>query len=166
MKEARIHTKFGEICISFDTTDQLDQTLQSLEEQIEKIQHITDRVVPPPSRTTKPGYESTYRFAPNGNFELLCTPKFRNEVVALVLFAYHPDPVSLEDLERFTGISKVSSTVLTLPQNKKYFRKVDEKYTLTFAGLRLVNERFGGSLDQAIESELSNSKITSTEETE
>ena len=153
MKKATIKTKFGEICISFDTKDQLEEELKGLEEQIEIIQKVTDKVAPPPIRTAKPGYESYYRFLPNGDLELIYTPEYKHEVVALVMFAYHPEPLSLKDIERLTRINRVASTVITIKQYKKYFKKVDDKYTLSYEGIKMVGEKIGGVVEQETERE-------------
>ncbi len=146
MREARIRTKFGEISITFQTTDELRDALQSLEEQVNTIQEMTKRIAPPPPRTAKPGYENAYRFNSNGDLERLYTPKFNHELVALVLFAYDPEPLSAKEIERITLITEVARMVLGTRQNKKFFRKVDDKYRLTPDGFTLVKERIGDVL--------------------
>jgi len=166
MKEARIHTKFGEISVTFQTTDELRDALQDLEEQVNVIQEMTNRIAPPLPRTAKPGYENAYRFASNGDLELVYIPKFRNEIVALVLFAFHPECISMADIKRFTGITNVSRLVLALPQNEKFIRKVDDKYGLTDGGLKLVQERIGAILNPSIEVEQPESQPRETEQSE
>lgn len=151
MKEAKINTRFGKVSISFQTTEDLKNALNDLEEQINVITQVADRITPPTPRTAKPGYERAYRFSPNSDLEILHIPKYRHELVALALFAYHPQPVSSADIERFTGINKVTSAVITLPQNKDYFQKIDDKYAHTLDGLKLVNERVGGPLSSSVQ---------------
>jgi len=160
MKEANIRTSFGEINISFQTADELNDALKDLEQEVKTIQEVADRIAPPPHRTTKPGYETAYRFATNGSLELLIMPEKRNEAVALVLYAYHPELVSSADIERITGIKDVASRVLSLAQNKEHFQKIDNKYGLTFAGVRMAIERIGSMLRQPTELEQPESEQT------
>jgi len=164
MKEARIHTRFGEFSISFQTTDELKEVLKDLAEQAKTIQEVADKIAPPSPRTAKPGYETVYRFSPNGSLELLIMPEKRNEAAALVLYAYHPEPVSSADIELATGIKDVASRVLSLAQNKEHFQKIDDKYGLTFAGIRMVIERISSTLRQPTEQDQQESKYTKSEQ--
>lgn len=166
MKEARIRTGFGEISITFETTDELRDALQNLEEQVAVIQEMTNRITLPQPRSAKPGYETAYCFSSNGDLELVYIPKFRNEIVALALFAYHPECISMADIKRFTGITNVSGLVLALPQNEKFFRKVDDKYGLTDAGLKLVQARIGATLNPSMKVEPPEREPTEMEQSE
>jgi len=141
MTEARIRTGFGEVCITFQTEDELTKALQDLEQQAKAIQQVADRIAPPPSRSPKPGYENVYRFSQTGDLELLLLPERQNEAAALVLYAYHPDLVSSVEIERVLGLNEVARRVLAQGPNKDYFQKVDDKYGLTFNGLRMIIER-------------------------
>ena len=127
---------------------------------------MTNRIALPPPRTAKPGYETAYCFSSNGDLELVYIPKFRNDIDYLYLFAFHPECISMADIKRFTGITNVSGLVLALPQNEKFFRKVDDKYGLTDAGLKLVQERIGAILNPSIEVEQPESEPTETEQSE
>jgi hypothetical protein len=141
MKEAKIHTSFGEISFTFQNGDELEAALRELELQVKAIQVVASEVAPPPPRVPKPGYEMFYRFSPNGSVEILHMPKQRNVAAALVLFAYHPDLVSAAEIERATGIKNVASRVLSLTQNEEDFSKVGDKYGLTFVGYHMVTEK-------------------------
>jgi len=153
MSEARIRTGFGDIRITFQNDDELQAALQSLEEQITVIQQVADKVAPRLPRSPKPGYETAYRFTPDGSVELLVTPPNRNEAVALVLHAYSPDLVRVEEIERITGIREVSRRVLTLTQNREHFYRLDDKWGLTFEGRQMVEERIGATLAHPTEPE-------------
>jgi hypothetical protein len=143
MTEAVIHTQFGEIHITYQNIDELKNTLQDLDQQMEHIRAIADKIAPPQPRTPKPGYESYYRFTSAGSVELLNIPQKQNEAVALLLYAYHPDATSSTEIEKATGIDDVARRVLSQKAYETLFRKVDDKYGLTFAGIQMVQERFG-----------------------
>jgi hypothetical protein len=150
MIEAKIRTQFGEISISFQSTDELKVALQDLEQQISIIQEAVRKFAPPPPRTAKPGYESAYRFTPNGDIELLHRPQKRPARVALVLYAYDPQHLSIPEIERLAGIRGVYDVVLKLKQNKRYFQKFDDKWGLAPDGYTLV-EKIGAGLARSKE---------------
>lgn len=161
MKDASIRTGFGEVRITFQNSDELNEALQELEQQAKAIQEVADRIAPLPLRTPKPGFEGIYRFTPSGSLELLRIPKKRNEAVALVLYAYHPDLPSSAEIERVLGISEVARRVLAQVQNKDCFHKVDDKYGLTFDGLRMVQEKIAPALTPPAEEPLESEQIES-----
>jgi hypothetical protein len=143
MKEAIIKTTFGEVRLTFQSTEELDAALQDLQPQIERIRASTAAIIPSLPRIPKAGYESHFQFTPSGSLELLKLPKKQNEAVALALFAFHPDTLASEDLERILGIDDVARRVLAQKAHVALSVKVDDKYGLTFAGIQMVQDKFG-----------------------
>src|SRR5690606_4206173 len=143
MKEATIHTEFGQIKITFQTHAELLEALKDIEQNISALQESTKRLLPIQPRSPKPGYENYYRFTLNGEIELIKVPEKQNEAVALLLFAFNPEPVTAVDIEKATGIAEVARRVLSQAAYKDLFQKTnDNRYCLTFVGIQMVQKRF------------------------
>lgn len=140
MPEARIRTEFGDIRFSYEDTSGLEETLKEIAAQVAAISKLVAPLLPKPARPAKPGFEHAYRFTPAGFVELLHFPKVKTRLVALTLFAYHPDMVDPDIVERVTGVTNVAGVVLNQTANKKYFRRRDETYGLTPEGIQLAVE--------------------------
>lgn len=151
MKEAKIKTTFGDIRITYNSIDELNLSLQGLNEEIKIISDATTRITPSEPRLPKPGYENTYRFLPNGSVELLYHPSVSLHLAALALFAYHLESVNATELEKITTINDVANKVLWQTKNKKYFRKTADLYGLSPEGLQLVAEKIKPLIDIEIE---------------
>ncbi len=68
-------------------------------------------------------------------------PSSKGAYVALALYAVEPRRLSASEIERVTGIDRVSSHYLSAPRLKKYFQKDSEgKFGLTTEGKRWVTE--------------------------
>jgi len=142
MTQAKIITGFGEILISYNSTEELQTSLAGLEEQIKLISEVANKITPSTPRIPKNGYENAYRFSPSGSVELMYIPSVLLHLVALAMFAYYPEPVTTAELEKVTGISDIVGKVLGQTKNKKLFRKVDNSlYGLSQDGLKLITDK-------------------------
>lgn len=152
MTEARIVTGFGEIRISYNNIEELRTSLVGLDEQIQLISEVTNKISPPTPRTAKVGFENAYRFSTSGSVELTYIPTVSLHSAALAMFAYHPETVTTAELEKVTGISDIVGKVLGQTKNKKFFRKVNSSsYGLSPDGLKLVTEKIKPLIESAKE---------------
>lgn len=152
MPEAIVKTTFGEVHITYNDMDELKAALQGLAEQVKVIAEETTELIPAQPRSArlpKPGYEAAYQFAPSGQAELLIFPPVLVQLAVLGLFAYHPDPVAVPELENVTGISEIVAKVLGQTANKKYFRRIDDSYGLSTDGITLFMEKVKPAIDAA-----------------
>jgi hypothetical protein len=147
--EARVKTKFGEIVFNYDTLDELKSNVESLDVNAvsdimsKKFESVVEKAV----REPKPGFEEVYRFTDSGLVELIRSPDNKAEVVAVVMFAYHPEPAEIEQIALSTGIKDVASRYLTHSQYKKFWTKVQkDKYGLTADGLEWVTKKIAPGL--------------------
>jgi hypothetical protein len=138
--EASVNTKFGEIVVNFDSVEDLKASIENLDTSavsdvvMKKFESIMKREV----REPKPGFEGIYRFTPSGMAELIRIPDNKAKTVALVLYAYHPEPASIEQISLSSGIKDVID-YLTHASYRKYWSKVQEaKYVLSQEGLEWV----------------------------
>ena len=140
MKEAKVRTNFGDIRFTYNNIEELKDALQGLDEEINIISDATSKIISSEPRLPKPGYENAYRFLPNGRVELIYFPPIELRLAILALFAYHPESVTVMELENVTGIIDISK-ILGQTNNKKYFRRSNESYGLTLEGVQLVAEK-------------------------
>jgi hypothetical protein len=74
--------------------------------------------------------------------EILNTPESKAETVALVLFAYHPEAATIQQIALSSGIRNVASTYLPQKNYKKYWWKTEDgKYVLSQEGLEWVTKK-------------------------
>jgi len=152
--EARIKTKFGEIVVNFDSIDELKSSVDGLD--VSSISELLSKkfesVIVREIRQPKPGFEGIYTFALSGLVEPIVLPDSKVEKVAFVLFAYHPEPASTEQVSLSSGIKDVSSDYLTHPNYKKFWSKTqDGKYVLSSEGLDWVVQKITPKLKASIE---------------
>jgi len=142
--EAKVKTKFGEIVINFDSVEELKTNIEALDTTVvsEMVFKKFESVITKQAREPKPGLENVYRFTPSGLVEIIRVPDSKAETVALVLFAYHPEPALIEQVAFSTGIKDVASAYLTQTAYKKFFSKVqDGRYMLSQEGLDWVSTK-------------------------
>jgi hypothetical protein len=151
MSEAIVRTRFGEIRLTYSTTDELEEALKGLKAQVEAISEAATAIVPAELHSPKPGMEMTYRFTPTGLVELLIPTRKQYESVGIVLFAYFPEPVTSRTIELCTGIEDVARKVLSQTVYKDYFRKIDDRYALTWDGFTWVTNTIVPSLQNKSE---------------
>jgi hypothetical protein len=141
--EARVKTNFGEIVINFDSIEDLKANIENLDANVvsDVVTKKFEAVIRKEVRQPKPGFEGIYRFTPSGMVELIRIPDNKAKTVALVLYAYHPEPASLEQISLSSGIRDVID-YLTHASYKKYWSKVQEgKYLLSQEGLEWVTTK-------------------------
>jgi hypothetical protein len=159
--EARVKTKFGEIVFNFNSIDELKSNIDGLDVSVvsELLSKKFESVIVKEIRQPKPGCERIYRFSPSGLVEPIQIPKSKADTVALVLFAYHPEPASTEQVSLSTGIKDVASSYLTHTSYKKFWSKTqDGKYLLTQEGLEWVGQKIIPKLKAASELEIKGPK--------
>jgi hypothetical protein len=139
--EARIKAIFGEIVVSFNSIDELKANVASLDTQAvsEVVLKKFESFIRKEPRQSKLGLEDVYRFTSSGLVEIMRLPPSKAETVALVLFAYHPEPALIEQIVFSTGIRDVASRYLTNTAYKKFFSKVQGgRYMLSQEGFDSV----------------------------
>lgn len=146
MQTVTINTSFGNITFQYLDDSELSQKLDEIESQITLIGRRVKQLLPRAQRLPKPGFELSYRFTPNGQVELLHYPSQKTKIVALALYAYHPEMVSISELENVTGIEDILAKVLGQTLNKKYFRRDDDSFGLSQEGINLISEVLPPSL--------------------
>jgi len=144
--EARLRTKFGEIVFNFDTLEELKSNIEALD--VNTVSEILwkkfESLVPTETRKPKPGFEKLYSFTSSGLVELAHIPDTltKPELVAFVLFAYHPQAASTEQIFLSSGIKNAASDYLTHPNYKKFWWKTQEgTYVLGDEGLKWVSSK-------------------------
>lgn len=153
MVEMHINTAFGSVTITYNTADELKQILEHLEDQVTAIQEVATKISPPIPRPIKLGFERWYTFKSDGKVELLELPKQLTKRVALLLWAYYPQRVTVEAVEQETGIDGVVEKVLGQTNNRKYFKRDGEWVTLSQEGIELVQAKFGPSGESGVPDE-------------
>jgi hypothetical protein len=132
--EAHVKTKFADIVINFESTDDLSKNIELLD--LDAVSDIISKkfgsILMKEPRQPKPGLESLYRFTPEGKVELLKTPSSAPLTIGLLLYASDPEPMSSEEIlaRGITVGDYVSQTAY-----KKYFDKTtDGRHVLTHPG--------------------------------
>jgi len=149
--ETRVKTKFGEIVFNFDTVDELKSNIEELD--VSEVSDILWKkfgsVAPTETRKPKPGFEELYSFTPSGLVEPIHIPDTlsKPEIIAFILFAYHPEAASTQQVFLSSGIKNVASDYLTHPNYKKFWLRTREgTYVLTDEGLKWVVSRISPKL--------------------
>jgi hypothetical protein len=136
--EARVKTRFGEIVVSSDSTDDLKKNIESLDVTAvsDAVSKKFESIIVKEPRQAKPGLESLYRFTPEGRVELLKTPSSGPMTIGLLLYASDPEPMSSDEMLS-RGI-KVGNYV-SQTEYRKYFDKApDNRHVLTQSGRQWV----------------------------
>jgi len=137
----QINTKVGWLSINFDTLEELGRALKDLDLEgvDEEISKNIGKLLRIQVRQPKPGFEGVYRFTKSDLVELVWVPDNMAEAVALVMFAYHPEPASTEQIALSSGINNVASLYLTHTNYKKFWSKTKNgKYILSYEGFEWV----------------------------
>lgn len=133
--EARVKTQFGEIVVSFDSTDDLKKNIDSLDADAvsDIVSKKFEAIIRKEPRQAKPGLEGVYRFTPEGKVELFRRPQSAPMTIGLLLYAYDPEPVTSDVIFSSTGI--VAGNFVSQTGYKKYFdRTKDDRLLLTHPG--------------------------------
>lgn len=143
--ETKIRTKFGEIVLNFDSIEELKSNIEALD--VSTVSEIVwkkfESLVPTETRKPKPDLEKFYSFTSSGFVELAYVPDAltKPELIALILFAYHPEAASTQRISLSSGIKNVTD-YLTQTNYKKYWWKTqDEEYVLGDEGLKWVSSK-------------------------
>jgi len=133
--EARVKTEFGELTIHFDSIEELDDNLKSIDVYAvaNSITAKLGKILVPEQRQPKPGFEDIYRFTIDGYVELLKIPTEKVDTIGVVLFAFEPSPATVEQISRSSGVTN-ASVYLGQPRYQKYFSRTEDGYLLTHDG--------------------------------
>ena len=143
MPEAHINTRFGKIVIEYNSQDDLQKELAGLPDAVKLIESEALGLQPVAVRAPKPGFENVYRFDNRGLLELLRRPNNKVDLVALVLYAFDPETISISQIEKYTGLSDVRRNIISSGTNKRYFdEKADGSYGLSPEGHLKIKKSF------------------------
>jgi len=142
--EVRVKTKIGEIVINFDTLEELKSNVDALDiNVVTNYLSKFESLIPTEPRKPKPGFEEIYRFTTSDLVEFINIPDTltKSEIVALVMFAYHPEEVTSQQVVSSSGIREAVGDYLTHRDYKKYFIRRDGTFTLSNEGLKWVTSK-------------------------
>jgi hypothetical protein len=133
--EFRINTKVGVLVIHFDTPEEFENNLKSIdiESLVKASKDKLGNFMALETRQPKPGFENTYRFTPDGLVELLKVPEAKIDTIGLVLFAFDPSPATFNQVARSSGIQD-PSVYLSKEMYQRYFTRTKEGYVLNQEG--------------------------------
>jgi len=147
MAKFELRLKLGntaELDIPFDDEAELSGKLAGL--NLESISALVQAkagvFLTKEARQPKPGLEQVYRFTSNGLVELIKSPGNEPETVGLVLYAYHPEAASIENISTSSGVKAVSQKYLSHVSYRAYFeRKGRGTYALSQKGIAWVTSK-------------------------
>lgn len=143
--EARVKTAFGEIGVNFDTLEELKSNLEALDVNTasEIMRKKFETVIVIETRKQKPGLEKHYNFTPSNLVELTYIPDAlsKPELIAFVLFAYHPEAASTQSISLSSGIRNVTDYLSQTSYKKIWWKTQDGHYMLSDDGLKLVSSK-------------------------
>ncbi len=133
--EYRVSTEAGELIIHFDTLQDFQDSLKSLDIDriVDAVRERFGMILKTEVREPKPGLEDVYRFTGDGYVELLKVPETKVETIGLVLFAVDPNPALFSTIARSSGVAD-PSVFLSKQTYQKYFTRTKEGYLLTQEG--------------------------------
>ena len=143
--EARVKTVFGEIVVNFETLEELKSNLDALDVNTasETIREKFETVLAIEPRKQKHGLEKHYNFTSSNLVELTCIPEAlsKPELIAFVLFAYHPEAASTQSVSLSSGIKNVTDYLSQTAYKKIWWKTQDGHYVLSDDGLKLVSSK-------------------------
>lgn len=131
----------AEIVIPFDTEEDLNQKLNdiNIENVIKTLESKFGGFGIKEPRLAKPGFENIYRFTKDNLVEIIKSPSNEPKTVALVVYAYHPEVATIEQISLSSGVKDASAKYLSHVSYKDYFvRRGEGKYALSQKGLTWV----------------------------
>jgi len=131
--QARIRTKFGELVVSFENKEELDQKLKEIRELANYIeQQLLDIIFNEPSKPIS-GLEDIYVPAQDGLPKLLKFPKVKSDTIRLLLFL-SPKPLTSDEIRLLTGIDNPPAYM----KADDFTQLSDGSYTISPEGRLLV----------------------------
>ncbi len=143
--EARLKTKFGEIVFNFDTLEELRSNIEVLDVNAVSgiLWNTFESIVLTEARKSKPGFEKLYSFTARGLVELSRIPETltKPELIAFVLFAYHPEASSTQNISISSGIKNATDYLSQTNYKKFWWKTQDGSYVLSDEGLKWVSSK-------------------------
>lgn len=133
--EVRMKTSIGELTLRFDTTQDLQESLASLDTNA-VVSSVTDKlgnILVTEPRRPKAGAETLYQFTPRGKVELNKIPSSPVYAIGLLLYAYDPEPVHPDEIFRATG-ARVGTYIANATYKKFFDKTPDGKVLPTHLG--------------------------------
>ena len=138
-------TAFGEIVVNFDTLEELKSNIEALDLNTasEIIRKKFETVIAVETRKQKAGLEKHYNFTASNLVELTHIPETlsKPELIAFVLFAYHPEVASTQNISLSSGIKNVTDYLSQTSYRKIWWKTQDGHYMLSDDGLKLVSSK-------------------------
>jgi hypothetical protein len=140
--EARVKTKLGEIVFNFNTIEDLKSNIEALD--VSTVSEILwkkfESLVTTEPRKPKPGFEKLYNFTSSGLVEVayISDDLTKPELIAFILFAYHPDAASTQQISLSSGIKSVTNYLSQTNYKKFWWKTQNGDYMLGDEGLKWV----------------------------
>lgn len=134
--EAHIQTRFGQLTIHFDSVDELVQRIKALDVSAisDAVQEHFSGIIVSQPRQIKPLLTEICAFTPDGGLEFLKPPKEKLEAIAILLYAFDPEPVEVAHVKRLAGVNNPVG-YLGHKKYEPYFEKVSRGlYRLSHKG--------------------------------
>lgn len=134
--ELTFDVTYGTLRVGFDSAAELDQRLRDLDVNsiAKSVETHLKAVVKAEPRKVKPALEGICAFRGDGTLELLKPAGSKIEAMGIVLYAYDPDPASLDAIGGLVS-EKNPAAYLGAKQYVKLFHKVKAGfYTLSQDG--------------------------------
>ncbi len=143
--EARVKTEFGEVVFNFDTVEELRSSVEALDtgSTSEIFRQKFKFLVTTETRKPKPDFEKLYGFTSSGLVEIAHVPDAltKPEIIAFVLFAYHPEAASTQKISFSSGVKGVTDYLTQTSYKKLWWKTQDGDYVLSDEGLKWVTSR-------------------------
>jgi hypothetical protein len=142
--QARVKMEFGEIVVNFDTVAELKSNLEALDitSASEALREKFKGAISV-ERKPKTGCEKYYRFSPSGLVEVTSFPETlsKPELIAFVLYAYHPEAASSQDISLSSGVREAIKYLTQTAYKKIWWKTQDGNYVLSDEGIKLVSAK-------------------------
>lgn len=141
--QARVRTAFGEIFVNFDELQELKSNLEELDlnSAVEILRKKFESVIATETRKPKHGFEAYYSFTQSNLVELTILPETlsKPELIAFILFAYHPEATSTQSISFSSGIKNITDYLTQTAYKKMWWKTQNGEYLLSDDGLKWVS---------------------------
>jgi hypothetical protein len=132
--QARFKTAFGEMVVSFDTKNELEEAIKDFDTLVDTIsQHVK---LPLPEQIQATAFEDLHTLSAEGVPRLLKHPAIKGDAVRLALFLA-PRPLTLNQLTEASGVANPLAYV----NKKELIKASDGRYSLESSARTSVLEK-------------------------